>query len=557
MTTTHVIHKLVEASRFGGDLGGLAAPHTSPFAAQPGLRSTRRLRECVRTGCILTVAAAFLTACSGDVPTSLSVDGRTSSVAALPSLALPADSVARGLALALRDGGIRQQLRDDLRDSPFPNHALPLRAYLRTPRGASVSAAISVALNMTAQAFQHMLDGAAPLSIVVERPLDRVRWEATDDIIVYGAGTDAVSRIPASGLVRGYVVDGEMRELSLRGSSRTPYMAVMPLKALVAGAVNSISFRSSASRLLTISSRSEEQALMMTTDSCENMDECNGGPTAGIETGGTLLPTGIDQPHCFGWTAYSGVEALTLSNDVDQDGIRDDCEYLLAYAFRPMLARNNSDRAPGREPYFSVAKSTVVGRGTVKIFYALSYYRDPGSPIGSFENHDGDSEFIIVYVHNTADQRGSVWALDVASLSAHWGAGTNIDHSGTYGVNELEFPVEYRGRPRVWVSKDKHANYPSKYKCDWVWNDYCDPSWDGTAYEDVEVLPSANLGNKFDTTPARYNGIRVNSVASRNPQSGLPGVESFWTDVNFTGWHGFVGQPVAGGYVNSLSFFQF
>jgi hypothetical protein len=110
----------------------------------------------------------------------------------------------------------------------------------------------------------------------------------------------------------------------------------------------------------------------------------------------------------------------------------------------------------------------------------------------------------------------------------------------------------------VWVSKNKHANYASKDDCDWVWNDHCDPVWDGTAYEDVEIIASANLGNMFDTTPARSNGVLLDFTTSRNPQFGNTGIESFWTNANyFAGWKGAHGQAVAGPYRTSLSFFGF
>jgi hypothetical protein len=62
---------------------------------------------------------------------------------------------------------------------------------------------------------------------------------------------------------------------------------------------------------------------------------------------------------------------------------------------------------------------------------------------------EGNPECIIVRVHNTADPRGTIWSVDNATLSAHWGAGTNIDHTVPYGAVELEYPSEHRGRRRV------------------------------------------------------------------------------------------------------------
>jgi len=165
----------------------------------------------------------------------------------------------------------------------------------------------------------------------------------------------------------------------------------------------------------------------------------------------------------------------------------------------------------------------------------------------------------VLNVHNTADARGTVWALDQATISAHWGEGFSTDHTATYRGSDMEFPSEFRGRPRVWVSKNKHANYRTKGICDWMYHDYCDPSWDGTTYEDVEVLPGANLGNMFDMGSQRTNGVLLDPISSRNAaQYGYTGVESFWYAPEFfAGWKNLYGQALAGTYRLSLSFFQF
>lgn len=500
----------------------------------------------------------------------LEAPSSSASAAVLSSLEVSAraDSLARGISLALADAALRRQLRDDMRDSPYRRHALPLWAHLRGSRGEALSAKAAEALGLSVPDLLAFEQSLPAMTLVMERAVDRMQWTGTADVVVYGTAVRGRARVPVNGTLQGYNVSGRVVEVPLRSYAPFPYLAVVPAKLSLRPKKEGLP-RTVAPSGETISTSAEE-VQMLTFDECaesgdpyccpETAIDCEGEPSPGPEQGGTLLPAGIDHRNCFGWTGlYPDVAPVTSANDADQDGIRDDCEWQIAYAFRPMLARNNSDEAPEREPYYSVTRSSFGEVGTVKIFYALSYYRDPGDPFFHMEAHDGDSEFIVVYVHNTADPRGTIWALDRATLSAHWGAGVNIDHTRTYSSHELEYPTEDRGRPRVWVSKNKHANYANKHDCDWVFNDHCDTTWDGTAYEDVEVMQFANIGNMFDTSPARTNGVLRDYVTSRTPPLfGNTGTERFWYDQSyFAGWHSRQGQAIAGSYRTALSFFKF
>ena len=283
---------------------------------------------------------------------------------------------------------------------------------------------------------------------------------------------------------------------------------------------------------------------------CDPDGGCGGGGGGPIiEPGGIVLPAFVDARYC----AF----IYDASDDLDHDGIRGDCESLLANVFRPMLARNNHDEAPEREPYYSVAR--VPNSNKIKIMYALSYFRDPGDPSFVIEAHDGDSEFIIVTVHNTNDPRGNVWALDDETLSAHWGAGGGVEHTATYDYNSVEFPSDFRRRPRVWVSWNKHANYRSTAVCEAQWNDVCDRFYTGTAYEDVDVVGSANLGNSFNTTPESIQNQLVDCTSSRSPRYwGNFYQECFWSNTSyFAGWKGDAGQAKAGPYRNMFAFYGF
>jgi hypothetical protein len=268
--------------------------------------------------------------------------------------------------------------------------------------------------------------------------------------------------------------------------------------------------------------------------------DCSSGSGGSYDTDGTRLASQYTPGYCFAWSSW-GATPLDASNDRDSDGIRDDCEFAIAWAFRPMLARNNADDAPGKEPYWSVTRipGSVTG---VRIFYALSYYRDAGDPVDHYSSHNGDSEFIVIDVQNDMNPYDyTLWEVNDATLSAHWGVADGLDGTETYGAGSLEYPEVYRGRPRVWVSWDKHANYPTKGACETSTWDACDTLTTGTVYDDLEVRSDANLGNLHDVQSPTTSRELMDCVSSRHPGTGGAGygIECYWESSSyFNGWQG-------------------
>lgn len=221
----------------------------------------------------------------------------------------------------------------------------------------------------------------------------------------------------------------------------------------------------------------------------------------------------------------------------------DQCEFELAYAFRPYLAVNNwgvDDLR--REEYWSVKAGT--GAYDIDIFYALSYYRDLGDPTcGGCTAHRGDSEWILLRVYPQAGK----WWLRQAKLSAHWNS--DAESTETVDAGALQYPngTGY-GRPLVWVATHKHANYKSQNACNnggWLDNDDCSSSsWatNNPAFE-TEVLPSANLGNSWNPL--------INCLTTR--ENGGTNVECYWVPhYTFNGWQ-FGDEPSAGPYHTALT----
>ena len=240
-----------------------------------------------------------------------------------------------------------------------------------------------------------------------------------------------------------------------------------------------------------------------------------------------------------------------VGDDQDADGVRDSCEYQLAYAFRPWLRIMSRDRCPERESYWSAAREPSAN--VVKIFYLLSYHKD----CGNFEPHNGDSEFVVLYVAPPTNGDGR-WKLRVMTTSAHYGAVTNSTASVYY--YSVEYPEVYRSAPRVYVALDKHANYYSDAECDagaWYYDKCDDPSFHGR----VEVLPHAdgNIGNNW----ARTGDIQLKwHLYSR---WGQPGVETPWGGFRpdgtisnkFCGWQDPSAGPCAGTYAITLRDYGF
>lgn len=254
--------------------------------------------------------------------------------------------------------------------------------------------------------------------------------------------------------------------------------------------------------------------------------------------GGVDLDPSMTGSNCFGYTT-----SLDGSNDADNDRILDSCEYPIAYALRPLLNISVDDGASSREPYWSVSRHPTKP-DVLQIFYALAYHDDGGTRNGGFGSHKGDSEWIVFEVSNPIASR---WRLDYATLSAHWG--TFNDHTATYAAEDLEYTIVYRARPRIWVSRSKHANFRSHGVCNWF--EYCDGSYFG---EDTDIRSYRNLGNYYRAGAGIGNRL-VDASWSEFPS--LYFTEYFWTSPDFGGWNPDRGSGLAEGYFHGLAYFQF
>lgn len=486
----------------------------------------------------------------------------TSATSETPIQSERMDQIARSLALAFGNTQTREQVLFDLRDSPFPEHRIHLSEYLRGDRGASVKGEMAQRLGMSSTALDQALDSLPELEIWVPRTYDRVTWSGDDSVVLIGL--EALDRGAANSRpLRGFDAEGEVHRAELwRGVPAQPVVLVYPVAFDFGSEPEEVRRAAPTQVRETISLREHEFASVLFAE--------GGGPSrvhgSHSEEGILMMQQDCDpdnivipcdpDPDPPAWGGYDLPWWLTWNDctspigilDYDGDGFDDNCELELAQRFAPVLVTNNDDITT-REPAWTAAP--VPSSQMVVIFYALSYHLDLGCAVSAcgstgYTSHYGDSEWIVIVVEpKTAGS--SQWRVVEASLSAHWN--TLTDSSKTVPRWNLNWADEYGGRPLIWVSKWKHANYKSHSSCS-------DKPWDtcsGSSPEPSPVWagPDRHLGLSWGNTLLNC----VESIAY------YPDEECYWVDQQFRGWHGerHIPDPFfagAGPYLTALNFFE-
>ncbi len=473
------------------------------------------------------------------------------------------DLLARGFAIALADDDFRMQILEDMRDSPFLNHALHLSSYLSGSRGQSIMAAIGGQLGEETGAFASAIASGANMASFVNPPKFRMRWEGDADLAVLPLFEGALDE---DGVVAGYRPGGTEVGVEFYEQAQFPVFLL---------GLSLIDFGSDPEARRASAPKHDRRTISAG-------EEVAGGPltlpfaSAGAVTGTTgpasvfnrcpfndpdceepappppPPPPPAPAPHagyyvagtegCFWHFPYS-----PSYNNADQDGIFDWCEQNLAEALAPQLLIDYAELDATREPYFAARSAFVTGEGAtlVSVFYAFSYHMDMGHPNGSLEGfHDGDSEFVVVSVKDEGD---GYWSGYIITTAAHRGTPGDSSQGWWAGgdppsccINPFyDYPEFVPGRPlapRVWVSRNKHGSYGSQYWCNnggtfagFGTQDVCSGNY---SVGNVVIATDANLGNEnYHPSPMR------NCTSSRAPST-YPGTECFWSPAFFWGWHG-------------------
>jgi hypothetical protein len=512
----------------------------------------------VRARVLLTSALAtlILAACSdrsATAPAPEAASARPSTQAGSHPAAL--SIVTQALARAMTDGAIRQQLLEDLRDSPFPHHKLHVESYLRGRRGGRIATAAAMQAGIRADSLVALLRQLPSLEISLPLAADRIRWLGTGDAVVVGTLATR-AELPSLKSLPGYATrDGAPVVVPIGEELPYPLIAIVPVEKPFEADPEAVRQRAPRQDRRTVSTADLEFSVQTSEPigSCDSpaaLQECGdaedgGGHSGGYFGGGATIPSG----HTF--ECFTEVGSW---GDNDRDGLYDYCEAEIAYALRPFLQFSRYEYTDCREPYFAVRRGSASNE--IKIMYLLSYYRDDGAEFayGDVGEHWGDNEFLVYTVEYYGGQQGR-WRLKQAFLSAHynkWG----FDSSSTRSYEVFTYPDgTYRGRPKIWVAESKHANYHSQTKCDEGANYYdtCDNPRSGLSEADVSD-PDWNIGNNAN------GGVRLKDcVPSRGYVPGVAtrsGVECFWTGSEFRGWHNFDGAA-AGSYRGPLNDFGF
>lgn len=177
---------------------------------------------------VLAITAVLLSACSED-PSRLPLSPEAPSADAASVTALDErqvlNEVTRAVALALQDPGLRQRIKNDLRNSRHTfEHKLPFTDYLKGNSGGILLAKMGQATEKSREEILTLLSVVRPLEFYMPVAEHREDWRGEEGLLVASLledGHDAPI---------GLTLDGEMVHLSRSTPPATPVLALVPVE---------------------------------------------------------------------------------------------------------------------------------------------------------------------------------------------------------------------------------------------------------------------------------------------------------------------------------------
>lgn len=433
--------------------------------------------------------------------------------AAAPEASGALADLGRGLAIALDEAPMRQQVLEAMRDSPFPEHSLHLQSYLASGEGRRLLEGAAREIGIAPGELLDRLEARPDLQLFMPNSYQRGTWEGEGPVAV--AATADLEAAVASGRVPAWTSGGEAVGIPLSERLRLPTLAVFPARHDFGD--------DAAARLRGAQERDRPTVGRKGVLPVHGAATLPDGAAAELETaavadGGGFAPGEGSLNDWMDWGS-----CRVASNDYDDDGLVDSCESALAQTFRPRLVFGVEEGLESRETHWAVRVQDFSER-RVFVFYALSYHDDSG--------HIGDSEWIQLRIGWENDR----WKLNYADYSAHFG-GVN-DHSETFHYSSLDFVGNrLRGRPVAYVAEGKHAAYGSIAECDDNLDNFTIDDCNWGFVEPAGADASRNLGNNHGSTTVLEDCVGSEGSASDGHSTSF-GTECYWTDRNFRGWHG-------------------
>ncbi len=178
----------------------------------------------------LAIAVVGLSACSdGQMPLSTETDSAPPVSTRSASVQLAGETavheLARTVALALQDQGLRQRIKSDMRKSRHTvNHKLLFSEYLHGSSGGILLAKMAKESGKSRAELTDMLE-SLPTALEFYMPVDahRTSWTGGDNLMVLGELYEDIEPVA-------YTLDGEEVQLSRDIPPATPVLALVPVE---------------------------------------------------------------------------------------------------------------------------------------------------------------------------------------------------------------------------------------------------------------------------------------------------------------------------------------
>lgn len=184
------------------------------------------------TALALSVAISMLgaSACDRSTPSSSLAPDESDPTLRLHSSLSETDegralsTIAELTARSLTHDGLRQAVKQLMRNSPFREHKLEFRSYLQGPQGGPLLGAMAREYDGPTADILALLDRVRPLELYMPVDEHRLTWTGTPDVVVAALIEDHT--IPA-----GYTVEGDFYEFSsAEGAPDVPVLSLAPVE---------------------------------------------------------------------------------------------------------------------------------------------------------------------------------------------------------------------------------------------------------------------------------------------------------------------------------------